>query len=438
MDEKIYNDLIESFLAMHHSVQTSGFSNDAFKPGLERMFDFDRALGISFDGQDKAFRTIHVAGTNGKGSVSSMLAAALAGSGLKVGLYTSPHLIDLRERIKIIRDGHFSMIPKESVCSFLLQNKTVIDNLALTFFELTTGMAFWWFKECKVDIAIIEAGLGGRLDSTNVIVPDLSIITSIGLDHCAILGSTRQAIAIEKAGIIKKGVSVLIGEKDDETSPVFEKEASRQESPLFYARPHPQIPGLDLRGEYQHRNTDTVLTALEILNAGIDTEAIKHTAAATGLQGRWECLDKSLAFPKDGRVHSIADIGHNPPALRWNIRQLEEMMETGQYDRLVILYGVMADKAIDDIIPIMPGCSSKAAFPVHYIFTTPSTPRALRAETVYQKFKEKGADIDMQSIDNVQEALTKAQTLTGSNGLLYIGGSAFLVADVLLTLKKNQ
>lgn len=221
-----YNSLIKSIFLRFPSVQTSSFG-DAYKPGLQHMLDFNDLLG----NPDKAFRTIHVAGTNGKGSVSNMLSSVLAGAGLKVGLYTSPHIIDFRERMRII-DGRDSaadrnetaeLVPQEYVYDFLEKWQGKFDEMELSFFEITTGLAFKWFADMNVDVAVIEVGLGGRLDSTNIINPELGIVTSIGLDHCDLLGDTLDKIAFEKAGIFKRGVPVVIGETRPETEPVFRK-----------------------------------------------------------------------------------------------------------------------------------------------------------------------------------------------------------------------
>ena len=216
MDLERYNSLIQPIFQRFPSVQTSSF-NDAYKPGLQHMLDFNAALG----GPDKAFRTIHVAGTNGKGSVANMLASVLAGTGLKVGLYTSPHILDFRERMRIVSGKHTAeLVQKEYVYDFLEKWSDTFDKLELSFFEITTGLAFKWFADMDVDVAVIEVGLGGRLDSTNIITPELSIVTSIGLDHCDLLGDTLAKIAFEKAGIFKPGVPVLIGETRPETEPV--------------------------------------------------------------------------------------------------------------------------------------------------------------------------------------------------------------------------
>ena len=267
MDQERYNSLIQSIFQRFPSVQTSSF-NDAYKPGLQHMLDFNAALG----GPDKAFRTIHVAGTNGKGSVANMLASVLAGTGLKVGLYTSPHILDFRERMRIVSGKHTAeLVQKEYVQDFLEKWSDTFDKLELSFFEITTGLAFKWFADMDVDVAVIEVGLGGRLDSTNIITPELSIVTSIGLDHCDLLGDTLAKIAFEKAGIFKPGVPVLIGETRPETEPVFREHfaeineaapdaatltfADEVESSLWYM--HDDILSkMDLQGEYQQEPAD--------------------------------------------------------------------------------------------------------------------------------------------------------------------------------------
>ena len=227
MNEAQYQHKLEELFVRFPSVQSSGFG-DAYKPGLEHMEAFSALLGHP----DRKFRTIHVAGTNGKGSVANMLASALAATGLRVGLYTSPHILDFRERMRILDPGSDSparLIGKPEVWDFISRWEETFDTLELSFFEITTGMAFRWFADEKVDLAVIEVGLGGRLDSTNIITPEVSVITSIGLDHCAMLGDTREAIAGEKAGIFKPGVPAVVGTRDGQTAPVFEASAA----PLF-------------------------------------------------------------------------------------------------------------------------------------------------------------------------------------------------------------
>ena len=510
-----YNQLLDSIFSRHRSVQDAGFAGDAYKPGLERMHAFDALLGRP----SAAFRSILIAGTNGKGSVASLLAASLAatavsstpavissapavisseveksptpGATLSVGLYTSPHLLDFRERIKILhhpaatvipsvptvipsaaKESIATLIPREAVFDFLRRWEADIDRLGLTFFEITTEMAFWWFAEQHIDIAVVEVGLGGRLDSTNILSPELSIVTSIGLDHCALLGDTRAAIAAEKAGIFKPATPALVGEYDAETAPVFASRAAAVHCPLFFApqlvpaAPSISAAELDLRGAYQERNLATVLAALTLLGVPPQPDALRHAAALTGLRGRWERLRTAPEV--------IADIGHNPPALRLNFAQLRAMMASGAYDRLIILYGIMADKALDDILPLFPGLDPSDRFEVRYIFTTPSTPRALPALEVldrYERFLRSARNdsgdarndsspgtteaegtvflrrhfpddlrkivpsavdaVDAEVVEPVEEAVRRALEMATPLSLVYMGGSAFLVADVL-------
>ena len=397
-----YDALLAALYARHPSVQSSGFTAGAYKPGLAGMQQFDAALGHP----SRQFRSVHVAGTNGKGSVSSMLASALAAAGLRVGLYTSPHLIDFRERIKIVEDGGWSMIPREEVFGFLTEH----DLGGLSFFEITTGLAFWWFARQQVDIAVIEVGLGGRLDSTNILTPELSVVTSIGLDHCALLGSTRGAIAGEKAGIFKPGVPALCGQRDEETAPVFEARASVVPCPLFYAEDFDaELFGTDLTGPYQDTNLRTALAALELLGVPASRDALARTAARTGLRGRWErlCDDPEV----------ICDIGHNPPALEINFRRLRESGRP-----LLIVYGIMADKDLDAIRPMMPP-------EAQYFLVAPRGERALPAETLGARLEGLRRTVCGSVENGVRQALDAAKEAPGC--ILYIGGSNFVVAEAI-------
>ncbi|MBR6246919.1 MAG: bifunctional folylpolyglutamate synthase/dihydrofolate synthase, partial [Bacteroidales bacterium] len=262
-----YEEKLSAIFSRFPSVQTSRFA-DAYKPGLDHMRQFAAILG----NPQEQYRTIHVAGTNGKGSVSSMLSSVLMAKGCRTGLYTSPHLVDFRERMKV--DG--KMPPEEWVYDFLVEYGSVFESLDLSFFEITTGMALRWFAQMQCEWAVVEVGLGGRLDSTNIITPELCVITSIGLDHCALLGSTIAEIAAEKAGIFKEDVPAVIGEVLPETLPVFLDKAL---GPLYFADPRgTDLPeGMDLRGDCQRKNLATVLKALEVLGIEPDMEAIKHT-----------------------------------------------------------------------------------------------------------------------------------------------------------------
>ena len=439
-----YQQIIKSLFERHQSVQTAGFSADSYKPGLDRIRELDRRAGSP----SSRLRCIHVAGTNGKGSVCSLLAASLAGSGYRVGLFTSPHLLDFRERIKIVEEDGFEMIPKESVMEFLEK----YDSPELSFFEITTGMAFWFFDREQVDIAVIEVGLGGLLDSTNIIVPELCVVTSIGLDHCALLGDTRALIAGQKAGIFKSGVPAVVGQMDAETAPVFEVAAAEAHCPLFFAPEfdvhdclkeylvekgdnnrldaespfQPSTPPdraeqlkdllarMDLQGECQEENLRTVLCALDLLGEEPNVDALCRAAAMTGLRGRWEAVRRSPL--------TIADIGHNPAALKGNFARLKEMMASGAYDKLLIVYGIMADKDLKGILPLMPR-------EAEYFFAAPDTPRALPAPAILSAAKEFLPNA--QACDSVADAVSKASALATPQSLIYIGGSTFVVADYL-------
>ena len=407
-----YDNIINNLFARHQSVQNAGFTSDSYKPGLDRIRELDRRMG----GPSQRLRFVHVAGTNGKGSVCSMLAASLAGNGYSVGLFTSPHLLDFRERIKIVSGGGCEMIPREAVLEFL----SLYDSPELSFFEITTGMALWYFDRCQVDIAVLEVGLGGLLDSTNIVVPEVAVVTSIGLDHCALLGDTRAKIAGQKAGIFKSGVPAVVGEMDDETAPVFEAAAAAAHCPLFFAPDPPDaplddiVPQMDLKGEWQRANLRTVLCTLDLLGEEPDFDALCHAAAITGLHGRWETVAESPC--------TIADIGHNPAALKENFARLEEMMASGAYDILLIVYGIMADKDLDGIIPLMPRAAE-------YFFAAPDTPRALPASVILDKTK--GLLPNAQACDCVADAVLKASAQATPRSLIYVGGSAFVVADCL-------
>ena len=397
-----YNRLLEELYNRHPSVQNTGFTAGAYKPGLAGMERFDAALGHPA----RQFRSIHVAGTNGKGSVSSMLAAALSATGLRVGLYTSPHLVDFRERIKLVEPDGWSMIPREEVFRFLTENELE----GLSFFEITTGLAFWWFAAQQVDVAVIEVGLGGRLDSTNILTPELAVVTSIGLDHCALLGNTRGAIAAEKAGIFKPGVPALCGQRDDETAPVFEARASVVPCPLFFAEDFDvELFDTDLTGPCQAANLRTALAALELLGVEPDRDALAHTAARTGLRGRWERLCENPEV--------ICDIGHNPPALEINFRRLRESGRP-----LLIVFGIMADKDLDGIKPLLPRDA-------RYFLVAPKGERALPADRLAARLEGFDCTVCGDVKDGVRQALEAARSTPGC--LLYIGGSNFVVAEAV-------
>ena len=445
--ESRYGALLEEIFQRFPSVQKTDFAT-AYKPGLAGMEAFCEALGHP----ERAFKSIHVAGTNGKGSVSSLLASALAGVGLHTGLYTSPHLVDFRERARIVSGDRFDLIPKDYVFDFLTTWKPYFVEHDLSFFEITTGLAFKWFADAGVDAAVIETGLGGRLDSTNVLLPELALVTTIGLDHCALLGNTLEAIAGEKAGIFKPGVPALVGESGPETDPVFDDKAwmvcpltyADKVRPSLWHRRQEILKKMDLQADVQEKNLRTVLAAIDILRqipgfkALADSESVldglARAARRTGFRGRWERLS-DLPFV-------ICDIGHNPQALRYNFDQLRRYVEEGRCSSLIIVYGIMADKDLDGILPLMPVDAT-------YIFTAPQTARALPAGELLKRFtafqggkpsfRAYAADSVRQA---VQMAMQLAQTLSRQTNrsasaskpvppLVFIGGSAFVVAEAL-------
>ena len=444
--ESRYRALLEEIFQRFPSVQKTDFAT-AYKPGLAGMEAFCEALGHP----ERAFKSIHVAGTNGKGSVASLLTAALAGVGLRVGLYTSPHLVDFRERARIVAGDSFDLIPKDYVFDFLTTWEPYFIEHGLSFFEITTGLAFKWFADAGVDAAVIETGLGGRLDSTNVITPELALVTTIGLDHCALLGNTLEAIAAEKAGIFKPGVPALVGESNPETDPVFD-DKSWMLCPLTYAdkvrpslwhRRQDILKKMDLQADVQEKNLRTVLAAVDILKqipgfkALADTEGvlagITGAARRTGFRGRWERLSE-LPFV-------ICDIGHNPQAVQYNFAQLRRYVEEGRCSSLIIVYGIMADKDLDSILPLMPVDAT-------YIFAAPDTARALPAAEILKRFTaaQAGAPFRAYVADSVRQAVQMAmqlaQTLSQQTNrsasaskpvppLVFIGGSAFVVAEAL-------
>lgn len=411
--------------------QHSGAS--AYKPGLGTSIALDDYLG----NPHKSYKTIHVAGTNGKGSVSHLLAAILRQSGYKVGLYTSPHLVDFRERIRV----NGKMIPQEYVVDFVERHRTYFEPLHPSFFELTSSMAFDYFRAEQVDFAVIEVGLGGRLDSTNIITPILSIITNISLDHTQFLGNTVEQIAVEKAGIMKKGVPALVGEVYDEgVRKVFTDTASKvgasvsfaeaydliEESFLtdshrwyFKTKEHGEIYG-ELGGAVQCHNAQTVLAALHILRHTPDIEipskAIREgfgqVVELTGLMGRWQKLkDKPLV---------ICDTGHNVGGWDYLSKHLE--LETQQHKHLYMIVGMVNDKDIDGVLSLMP----KKAF---YLFTQASISRALTAEEFAAKAMQHG--LSGMVCNRVEEALSKALAEANEEDLIFIGGSTFIVADAI-------
>ena len=442
-NEKAYEALVEAVFQRFPSVQKAGFDG-AYKPGLAHMRAFDEALGSP----SRAFRSIHVAGTNGKGSVCSMLASVLSAGGIRTGLYTSPHLLDFRERIKTISATEgWSMVPKEYAYDFLAEWEPYFIKHGLSFFEITTGLCFKYFADCGVEVAVIETGLGGLLDSTNIIQPLLSVVTNIGMDHMAYLGDTPAEIAAQKAGIFKEGVPALVGESAPETDPVFAETAwmkcpltfADKVKPSLWGRSEEMLEKMDLRAVSQQKNLRTVLAALDILRdtAGlrIDEEtifqAIVHTAARTGFHGRWEKLSDV--------PYVLCDIGHNAHALRYNFAQLRREVSSGHFSSLIIVYGIMADKDLDPILPLMPEEAT-------YIFCAPDTARALPAQQLLDRYKAwrsgqglgSGNAFAAPSVrEAVRMATARAQALTDSTPpLIYIGGSTFVVSEAINLFRK--
>jgi dihydrofolate synthase/folylpolyglutamate synthase len=358
---------------------------------------------------------IHVAGTNGKGSTSHLLASVLQEAGYKVGLYTSPHLRDFRERIKI----NGIEISEEFVCEFIEKNIDFFKTNELSFFEMTVGLAFEYFKKQKVDIAIIEVGLGGRLDSTNIITPLISVITNIGKDHVQFLGNTLEAIANEKAGIIKNNIPVVIGEYTLETKPVFISKATTTHSEIFFASDtvSNDYPS-DLKGDFQISNKKTAIQTLRILNSipgfEISENDIKYgflnVGKNTGLQGRWQQLNSA---PK-----TICDTAHNKHGLEIVLNQLKKE----EFDTLHFVFGVVNDKDLNEILPLFP----KNAI---YYFCKPNMPRGLDAKILEQKSIEFG--LIGKVYNSVSEAYESAKKNATATDFIYIGGSTFVVAEIL-------
>lgn len=403
----------------------------AYKEGLENTYTLDEYFGHPH----RRFRTIHIAGTNGKGSCSHTLAAILQSAGYRVGLYTSPHLVDFRERIRI----NGTPVSQQFVIEFVEKHRHFFEPLHPSFFELTTAMAFLYFAEQAVDIAVIEVGLGGRLDCTNIIQPDLSLITNISFDHVQFLGNTLAQIAGEKAGIIKPHTPVVIGETTPETKPVFLDKALSVDAPIIFAEEEHLLYNAsheangnylyqtadyaDLKGELgglcQEKNTNTLLSALrQLKQTGYrfsETDVrngFAHVCELTGLQGRWQRLANHPTV--------ICDTGHNVGGIRYIAEQLSRQ----HYDRLRIVIGMVNDKDIRGVLALLPTDAS-------YYFTQASVKRALPAEEVQKQASAFG--LKGNAYPNVKIALKEALAQSGPQDLIFIGGSSFIVADLLAT-----
>jgi dihydrofolate synthase/folylpolyglutamate synthase len=363
---------------------------------------------------EQKFKSIHVGGTNGKGSTAHMLASILQEAGYKVGLYTSPHLKDYRERIRI----NGELISKDFVVDFVSSHKTFFETNALSFFEMSVGMAFAYFAQEQVDIAVVEVGLGGRLDSTNILNPEVSVITNIGLDHTQFLGTTLEAIAGEKAGIIKSNTPIVIGETQSETEAIFRTKAAKVQAPIYFADQLVEVRyPTSLKGDYQRHNARTVLQAIEVLNSAaftIPTEAVQHgllkVIENTGLRGRWEVLG---SFPT-----IICDTAHNREGLRLVFKQLQ----SEKFQRLHVVLGMVNDKDVLSLLELFP----KQA---QYYFCKPNIPRGLEAAQLAQIFTEYG--FEGSEYSSVKDALKAAKQNASKEDLIYIGGSTFVVAEII-------
>ena len=384
----------------------------AFNAGLDNINKLVKHLNHPH----KQFDSIHIAGTNGKGSTSHMLASILQEAGYKVGLYTSPHLKDYRERIRV----NGELISEEAVVQFIDANREFLEQNTFSFFEMSVGMAFDYFAKSKVDIAIIETGLGGRLDSTNIITPLLSVITNIGMDHIGVLGNSLEAIAKEKAGIIKRNTPVVIGEYTEETKPSFQNIATQNNAAIHYVNhDKPLLYNLDLKGFYQEYNARTVLEAINVLNSlklkyRVSEKAIAYglerVVANTGLMGRWQVLKEAPL--------TICDTAHNAHALL----RVADQIKNQKYDQLHIVIGMVSDKEADKVLELLP----KQAI---YYFCAPAINRALdvnELQSIALKYNLKG-----NTYRSTLEAYQAAIKNSTKKDMIFIGGSNFVVAEIL-------
>jgi dihydrofolate synthase/folylpolyglutamate synthase len=363
---------------------------------------------------EKRFKTIHVAGTNGKGSTSHMIASVLQEAGYKVGLYTSPHLKDFRERIKI----NGKTVSKQFVMGFIKKHKAFLEQNSLSFFEMTVGMAFDYFSKQKVDVAVIEVGLGGRLDSTNIITPIVSVITNIGLDHTQFLGDTLELIAVEKAGIIKPKTPVVIGETQHETMEVFNQIASNNKSKIVFADQQPiELLPSDLKGNYQSKNIITSIQGIEEvkeqgfkIEKGHIKQGLLNVTKNTGLLGRWHQLRE---IPR-----VFCDTGHNKEGLTYVMNQISKE----EFNSLHMVFGVVNDKDLNTIVHLLPKTAT-------YYFCKPNIPRGLDAEILKTKMQEYG--IKGNAYSSVNKAYEVALSSAKDDDFIFIGGSTFVVAEII-------
>ena len=437
MSHPLYQQTIEYLYASQPAFHLVGAT--AYKPGLDNTYRLMAHLG----NPHTQLRAVHVAGTNGKGSTSHLIAAALQAQGYRVGLFTSPHLVDFRERIRISGE----MIPEEEVVRFVDDNRAFLDEIRPSFFETTMALAFWYFAEQKVDIAVIEVGLGGRLDSTNILTPLLSVITNIGIDHTEFLGNTLAEIAAEKAGIIKQHTPCVIGETHPETQPVFLNRAREcnilgdgletTNCRLWFAdqcgfmrkRRLKEAPNCQLKGIYQDKNQQTAFVALQVLRniCGVDIsrEAIAtgfaQVCTLTGLRGRWEVLSQQPL--------TICDTGHNSHGIRYVAEQLSRFISSpfeggARGASLHIILGMVADKDIDDVLRLLPEQAN-------YYFTQPATSRAMPASELQARWLRLHPNTSSHIFATAQDALQKAYTNASADDIVFVGGSNYLVGEVL-------
>lgn len=425
-----YNEVTEWLFNQVPMFQNMGAG--AYKPGLERVL----ALSEAFGNPHKEIKTIHIAGTNGKGSTASQIAAVLSSAGLRTGLFTSPHLVDFRERIRV----NGEMIPQQAVVDFIDRYREKYTDLEPSFFELTTVMAFEWFKRCGVDVAVIETGLGGRLDSTNIITPLVSVITNISLDHTALLGDTPEAIAGEKAGIIKPGVPVVIGRAEGSVRDVFDRAARAADAPVIYTSDSPLYASYStdgdsiiysgtpwgtlvspLAGDCQPENMATVLATLSLLPFDLAPDTVRRGIAdvtsLTGLMGRWTILSCSP------RV--ICDTGHNPGGWDYLGPRLSNIAASS---RLHVVLGFVNDKDIAHILDRLPSGAI-------YYFATPSVKRGRPASEV--KEIAEAFHLHGTAYGSVPEAYAAALAAASETDTVFVGGSTFVVADLLTSLNSN-
>lgn len=408
----------------------------AYKEGLDNTYLLDEHFGHPH----RKFKSIHIAGTNGKGSCSHTLAAILQNDGYKVGLYTSPHIMDFRERIKI----NGECISKEYVIEFVNQEKSLFEKIHPSFFEVTTALAFKYFAEQHVDYAIIEVGLGGRLDCTNIITPILSIITNISFDHTNFLGNTLEKIAKEKAGIIKQNIPVIIGETTNETKQVFKTCAESMNAEIIYADENDEIISFtmnedggityntrsfgiiqgELGGLYQKKNTNTILHAVRFLynqhiikNTGSINNGFYNVCRLTGLIGRWQKIGSNPSV--------ICDTGHNVGGWTYISRQLQVQ----KYNTLHIVFGMVNDKDVDGVMCLLP----KNA---HYYFTKPQSKRAIPEKDIQRKAMTHGLAGDC--YNDVPSAYTAAKKMATPDDMIFIGGSSYIVSDLLLYIRQQH